>query len=741
MRKLLPIILFFGFIYFFFFKGNVSAQTWVSDSEVTFVGKTGARSGEFLDWTLQNYDWVCVTKAADKCNNAQNPLIPFWVLVRNIVYALVALFVLATAFILVITRGQNITLMRFLPRFIFIIALITLSFSLIQFIYIAADIIQGFFLKPGGHIIGTQDLLYIGFDYKSFTGYRLQGSQYDESAFISLLLVRLTAITYYVMTGILLVRKIILWFFIIISPVFPLLLFYSPIRNTAKIWVGEFFRWLLYAPLFAIFLQGLVVLWRTKVPLAFDFSKVGSVVYPTAVNILLAGPGQAIFYRSPTDSNSVNLSDTFALYVVALLMLWVVILLPFLLLKIFLDYIGTLSFANSSVVKQVMSRNWGNLLNPSKGVPPPPPPGAPTLPQAAGMARSLPFLNKRQTTINNFTATPAAVRESSEVLHLTNLSIPRMRDVAKYESSLMSKDVNKNQEVSKFHNTLQKIADPNVVSVAGEKEKFTTVREKLVQQKAKGNPIAASILSASEATRKTSRAQVAGVPGSAPAITKLKDMNLPVVNKVQQVSIEDYEEVKKMWLENYQTIEPPKGLDGQQVEREAWIKDDVEKINQAISLLSSVEPNKVNEGMELVSNILPFLLIGGFSKTEVISYLKAKQEAARTTLGDMTKKDQEEDTFMSTTTSKTEKPKVMQMEEKKELTFGDESREPGMGEKKEGGAESGENTEPERLGESEFNFNDEKSQVNAVPGVSQNQNVNPGTHDLSKPEDKKEDKV
>lgn len=674
MKRFLPVFIVFAFIFFFWlFPGKTSAQTtpvagtWVSDSEVTFVGKTGARSGAFLDWALQNYDWVCVTKTSDRCDNSKNPLLTFWVLVRNVVYALIALFVLATAFILIITRGQNVTIMRFLPRFIFVVVLVTLSFSLIQFIYQASDVIQGFFLKPGGKTIGTEDLLYIGFKYETFTGYRLLGPQFDESAFISLLLVRLTAITYYVMTGVLLVRKIILWFFIIVSPVFPLLLFYSPLRNTAKIWIGEFFRWLFYAPLFALFLHGLVIMWRSKIPLAFDFAGVAKkeIVYPTAINILLGGPGQAIGIE-----NSVNLRDTFALYVVALLMLWVVILLPFLLLKIFLDYINSLSFGSNLVVKQIMNKSFG-FLSPPKGIPPSPASPPPGMLQPAGMARSLPFLNKKTISVANFTAAPAAVRESSEVLRLTNLSIPRMRDVAKYDSSLLSRDTTKHQEVAQFHKTLEKIANPNVVTATSEKEKFSSVREKLVQQKQKGNPIAASILSASEATRKTQKTQALGAGGvtGAPRLTSVKDMSLPIVNKVQQVSIEDYEEVKKMWLENYQTIEPPKGLDGQEVDRAKWVKDDIEKINQAITLLSSVEPSKVNEGMEMVANILPFLLIGGFSKTEVISYLKAKQEAGKTTLNEMNKKEESEDTMIFSRTEKVEKPKEMEVSEKKELGF------------------------------------------------------------------------
>src|SRR3990167_8649975 len=303
MKKILPIFFGIAFLFFsLFFASSVWAQvsigaptptssvpggSWISDPEVTFVGKTGARSDAFLRWTLQNYQWLTLV-------DGKNPLIPFWITIRNIVYAVIALFVLATAFILIITRGQNITVMRFGPRFVFIMVLITLSFSLVQFIYVINDIIQGFFLRVDNRIISTEDLLFVGFDYETFTGFRRVGLEFEESAFISLLLVRLTAITYYVMTGLLLVRKIILWFFIILSPVFPLLIFYRPIRNTAKIWVGEFFRWLFYAPLFAVFLKGLVVMWRTGIPLPFDFSQVGTIVYPTAINILLGGPGQTI---------------------------------------------------------------------------------------------------------------------------------------------------------------------------------------------------------------------------------------------------------------------------------------------------------------------------------------------------------------------------------------------------------------------------------------------------------------
>src|SRR3990167_4677907 len=133
---------------YFFLVGNVSAAvptptdgTWVQDPEVTFVGKVAARSGEFLDWTLANYNWSSVS------SGNSNPLASFWATIRNIVYAFFTLFVLISAFVIIVTRGKNITVMKFIPRFIMILLLVTFSFALIQFIYQVTDAIQGFFLK------------------------------------------------------------------------------------------------------------------------------------------------------------------------------------------------------------------------------------------------------------------------------------------------------------------------------------------------------------------------------------------------------------------------------------------------------------------------------------------------------------------------------------------------------------------------------------------------------------------
>jgi hypothetical protein len=769
MRKKLPIILSFIIAVIIFLSFQVVSahaatssasdplsQTtatqgsgdWVPDAEVTFVGKAATRASDFLTWTLQTYQWSSLP------TGQSNPLQDYWRLIRNIVYAFLMLFILGTAFVMVVTKGENVTVMKFIPRFVFVIVLITLSYYIVSDIYGLVDVIQGFFLRSdlaSVKVIGPSDLLNIAFGY-DFNGYRLAGMANDESAFISLLLVKLTAITYYVMTGILLLRKIILWFFLILSPVFPLLLFYKPIRNTAKIWVGEFFRWLLYAPLFAIFLHGLVEMWRKGIPLSFAAANQvpgKDQVYPTAVSILLGGPGQNI-----SITNSVNLPNTFALYVVALLMLWVVILLPFLLLKIFLDYLGTLSFKEGSTVRQVFNRGVGFFGGPMGPAP------APGQVQPTGVAKSLPFLGKRGITMNtNLSQTSTrtttqnitkSAQEATEALKSVNISIPKMQDVARYETALMSRDVAQREQATQVHDTLQKIANPTVVTTATEREKFSQVREKLTELKTQGNPVAGQILSASGLSRGVSTVDVSlrmnqllqhianpqkvvmpvqrkhfellkqkleerkqkgdklateiltsaetitqtttpeptqkqisqemgqklqqakktgddlatSLLSEAVAPTQAQKANLPIVNKVQQVSLEDYEEVRKMWQENYKTLEPPAGLTGETVSRNEWIKSDVNKMNEVINQLTSMDPETVNQGMDAVANILPFLLIGGFSKAEVIAYLKAKLEAAKSVLGSIAEREEEEDSLVErkTTAATATKTEEAQME-------------------------------------------------------------------------------
>ncbi len=823
-----------------------SQSIWVIDPEVTFIGKNAARAGLFLDWTLKNYNWVCVNRVTDRqCDDSNNPIAQYWsLIVLYIVVPLLFVVILATSMVIIITRGKSLTIMRFIPRFVAVVLLIVFSYSLLQFFYQFTDLIQGFFLRSNINnpcppdCISQKDLLYVGWDYRTFVGLRLLGDQYAESAFISLLLTKLTALTYFVMVFLLLVRKIILWFFIIVSPIFPILLLYYPVRNTAKIWIGEFFRWLLYAPLFAIFLNGLVYLWKNQIPLVFVNSNIGNasqIVFPTAVNILLGGPRQFV-----TPTNSVNLIETFALYVVSLIMLWIVILLPWILLQIFLDYASNFAPGDTAVMKTLVNMASTNKQPPGGGGKSESPGGAAIAlpfakkfaipkdlgPGPAGAAKELNVQNM-QATFAQPTSIPLANINSAtvnaQVLSAANVKVPSLRDIAKYDAALMSRDQSKQQETTRMTQTLERIANPVSVTNTVERDRYVEIHENISTNNEKGNLLANSIMNAASVTAKrntqvsnqqmreslkqmanpslanvtnrdkmtklngmlvkesqgaktTEKSQLAqsilkvsdktsdkeiekiqgqlsqvsnthlgksvsttvqqqaqatssiknvlsqmANPGSVThtadkqAVTKLKatlekassqgnqlatsilkvsdktsvseiealqqkiqeaqvkgepvaaevaalaqkTASLPTTNRVQNVSKEDYQAVRDMWKQNYQNLEVPQGMAGT---RSEWIKDDIESIDETIGLLSSTNEEEVKEGMQQVSNILPFLMVGGFSQNEIVSYLQAKQDAAK----DVSKTlaaDEEDKISVNTTSTHAAKTMVASMEQ------------------------------------------------------------------------------
>lgn len=659
---------------------------WQCDNEVTFTGKLAARSREVLNWLLVNYRWSNIQA------NQPTPFDNIWVFIRNVVYAILLLLILVAAFLMIITRGRSLTVRRFLIRFVFIALMVWFSFSMVKTIYDLTDIVQSFFInvthqgQTGATPIQTVDLLNISFKYDEFWGYRKPGLRFDESAITSLILVKVTAATYYTMFIILIVRKIILWFFILVSPIFPLLLFIKPIRNTAKIWVGEYFRWVLYGPLFMIFLRGLVEIWRfgprgqSGIPLVMDLAKAYSnpdpatLQYPTAINILLGGPGKFAL----AGNQNINFTETFVLYVVALIMLWMVIIMPWLLLKIFLDMC-----CNEGVGQSLMSlinrpnSPWSPFMNR-----PPVGPTSPGVPPsgAAGLAKSLPMTRFKHTPVTEIQQSLVAAQEeaeaqqaqqsqaqassiatninsmagqsssdayqgfgqlisggqplkipdlqtgqvTAELLSATDLSIPTMQDIAKYEAAMMSKSSSApaSAEVSKMNEMLSRLAGTSKLTSPAESGHYSQVRERIIQESHKGNAVAKSLASAA--------APVGSVP-------------IPENNEVQQVNLDDYEEVKKTWMDNYRNLETPSAPDGSPQPRSKWLKQEVGQIPQIIDMLLSGDPQVQQQGMQKVSQVLPFLLLGGFSKAEIVSYLKAKLEAAKAVLGEVLQVEQKKD--------------------------------------------------------------------------------------------------
>lgn len=615
-------------------------NVWIPDADVTFAGKSAARARNFLNWNLSNYGWA----------NVDSSLSDYWVKVRNIVYALLLVVVFGASVIMILSHGTSLTVWQFVRKFIVIILAITFSFAIMHLIYQLTDIFQGFFIRnSNGSILSAKDLLNIAFKYENFEGFRLSGSQNDEAAFIATNLTKLTAITYYVMACILLVRKIILWFFIVISPIFPLLILYIPLRNTAKIWITEFLRWLLYAPLFMIFLSGLVALWKTGINvLPFAFDPKAPQIYPTAINILLGGPGQKV-----SINNNLNYDQTFIQYVVAIIMLWAVIFLPFLLLRIFLDYIATVSndedkfayiknslnrislgsngFTNPPVVGKQYSRERPTVdreeiirsvsspvsVNPSRS-------GESfagrintnVSPVQSGSFRATP---SAVTPKVNVTVTPTAGRQEVTPRERPSPSIPRLSDIARIEHAGRS-----SADISQIKHALGNIG----VAQSSPDSQYRPMTIK-TQVTTKDHEKESGDSTSKPLSHANIKLPELGKPITAPTQEEKPSQDLPETNSVQQVHPKDYTEVKNTWIKNFQGTVPDSK------NRKDWIEDEKNQANMLIKLLMSGNIVEIEQAKEKISHLMPHLMLGGFSHTQVVGYLEAKAEAAEQVLNEL----------------------------------------------------------------------------------------------------------
>ena len=111
-------------------------------------------------------------------------------------------------------------------------------------------------------------------------------------------------------------------------------------------------------------------------------------------------------------------------------------------------------------------------------------------------------------------------------------------------------------------------------------------------------------------------------------VAKTAKVPMPAV-----MSIEEYEEVKKMWVNHYRKSDVP--LSDNIKDRDAWLKEDIRKLTNTIDLLISPSLKDRQAGMQEVANLLPFLLLGGFTDLETLTYIKAKLEAAKVVMEEM----------------------------------------------------------------------------------------------------------
>jgi len=344
---------------------------------------------------------------------------------------------------------------------------------------------------------------------------------------------KVTNVTYYVMSIMILLRKILLWFLLFAAPFLALLMPFIFIRNVGWIWIGVFAQWVFYGPLFALFLGGMTKIWQSGIPFPFDFSRTTNVlgyIYPTGINIVYGGPAQ-IGNQIISITNNGNYVDTFAEYVISLIMLWAVIFFPWWLLRIFRDYCCDGIMAMKNVLMSMYDRL----------APPPTPPKSPSGPSASHSFNNTSMKVSRDVEmpmkIKLETIQEIKQTKTEDITKSLNLSMNKITDVARFETNKQT-----NETVRK---NIDMLSQPTKATTPAERQKFMNIRTELFNRTIKEDKVARQILSSISSSRTEMNTKkeelLKTVPHSAPQTTsykvniandKVTSMNTTLVNTI-----------------------------------------------------------------------------------------------------------------------------------------------------------------------------------------------------------------
>ncbi len=482
---------------------TMSAQ-WQLDPEVTLVGKNAERARQLLYWVFSHPGVHTAPVLAQ-----------MWAVSRNIVYVFIVIVLVAFGIGLIISRrrgglgplysGAGPTIFGFtIPGIFFklggILLYVTFSYLLILALIQTSEIVMRFFIEN----VGGKDLFNVIFsgagnsdaNYSSFIGYRDISLPNIEAATTSIAIINFSSLTYYVLSIILILRTIILWLMLVLSPFLALLMPFMLIRNIGWIWVGVFFQWLFYGPVVALFLAAVTKIWVAGIPYSFDFSRVNKPegqVYRTAINILYGGPAQTV-----TAGNSANYIDTFAEYLISLIMLWAAMILPWLLLRIFRDYCcEAIATGNASLT---------GILDRIRQYPPPSPESPVSPATSVGMAAQLPFRQRIDERIKEIKITNVEnIRNiqnenTSDLARSLDLAVSSLRDLSRLEMDQISRG----QAVE----SLRRISNPTGLSSSADREKYSNIRQELKTRAIKGDHLARAMLDAASDKNESIASQI-----------------------------------------------------------------------------------------------------------------------------------------------------------------------------------------------------------------------------------------
>jgi hypothetical protein len=743
---------------------------WVEDPEVTAQGMANERARQFIYW---------VTTHAAIDNHPV--LLKVWGTARNLSYFLVILTAALLGLGIIIGQRTSfetgIKLWPAITKILTAILYIAFSATIIITVVQLSDIMMKFFIEN----LGGKDLFNIYFSgqvsseqsYFKFIGYRDLNIRVQEAARTEMFMLKLTNLSYYFMGGMLLLRTVILWFLLFVSPFLAILLSFVFIKNVGMIWLGVFFQWIFYGPLLALFLGGMATIWKFGIPFVFDFSRVNSLagyIYPTAINLTYGGPAQQVGAL-----NNGNYVDTFVEYIITLIMLWAVTIFPWWLLRIYRDY----CCEGINAMKNMMLAS----INPGKGESP-----SPLSPSnlSASLGAALKIPRETGTSIRTRIETVEEIKKArtEEITQSLNIKASKITDVAHFETNkTMNETVNKN---------INYLKNPIQAPTSAERQKYMNIRSELSSRAAKSDTTARQIIgvfTSSKSEQANFRKNIITTLPKAVAVTQVisfrvklpqekvqqvsssvanaviadnnlvteisqktgveiakttkilnllhhsinapaaeivqkiatavgieKDMVIAVIREfsaqvksdvkivemvakqqnlnseqVQQVvaaqtpavveseknidqtiipqtvSIDEYEQVKKMWTEQYEKGEVPTTENIKT--RDAWVNQDIVLITNTLNELFSEDEKVKEQGLDEVGYILPIFLVNNLTGDQLVTYLKAKIEAAKT-VKDLIDREKEVTERLKTKSEETVdvlKPKVKAKEKTMEM--------------------------------------------------------------------------
>lgn len=431
----------------FFHSGSALAQdedTATSiNTQIYIAGKALKRAADFLDWTLGLYrqsasdvEGFSFLQTEMLSGTDNNVLYTLWFISIRIVVIVYLVIAVVIAFGFMFRARWLDRWKRHIPWLIVSAILAGVSYAVLRVVMSTFAAAMYPFLKN----IEASQLLSVGYDYDSVTGVVSNALSNQEVISNTISLLKVSTYTAYAIGGMLLLRTSVIWLLVVFSPfIFPTLSF--PVTQPiARLWLKELLRFLLYGPLVAMFLYASSQIWSA----AFDSNSIQSDVgtgssYGSGTEFNIGTSNTSI---SSTTSSGGTLGssftqDEYARYIIAIIMLWVSIILPWLLLRFSLN-------AVSEAGSKWYERNRDNaiLKQVERFVGPAPLP--PNAPPGTGMAK--PFegiVASNQKAIEEVTAK----RYDTSATALRNISISTMMQLGGLKNlSAITKNVESSRQ-------------------------------------------------------------------------------------------------------------------------------------------------------------------------------------------------------------------------------------------------------------------------------------------------------